>query len=147
MFVRAGRHEIFARLDPGEELVASLARVAQEHQIGWAAITSGVGMLAAATLGFFDAGSGEYSPVNFEGVHDLSAVSGNVTWRDSAPVPHVHVVFNDRDMRAYAGHLLRGVCHVTMELFLSRGSEFRLTGQRSTAGHGWRIVGPSDDST
>ena len=41
------------RLDPDEELIQSLRHFAQENSINFAAVTSAVGMLKNAKLGFF----------------------------------------------------------------------------------------------
>ena len=60
--------EIFVRLDPGERLVESLSAIAAEASVSTAAITSGVGMLSSAELGFFMVPLDDYERKTFEGI-------------------------------------------------------------------------------
>jgi len=111
--------EIFVRLDPGEGIVESLKNVAGHAGFSAAAITSGVGMLNGAELGFFDVAIDDYRHTTIEGIYDLSSVLGNITRRDGIYVPHVHVVFNDPAHVTYSGHVIEAKCHITVEIFLS----------------------------
>jgi predicted DNA-binding protein with PD1-like motif len=141
MLARVGTRETFVRLDPGEEILDVLRSVSVETPIHVASISSGVGMLKSAVLGFFEVPLDDYVPTDYEGPLDLSVVSGNITWRDGVPVPHVHVVFNDREMRTISGHLLRGICHITVELFLSHPSDLSLTRSKVAGLPATRILG------
>lgn len=115
----ASDSDIFLRVDPGEGLVASLKELADAARLDAAAIVSGVGMLSSVELGFFDTGRDDYQATSFDGIYDLNSVLGNIVRRDGAPVPHVHVIFNDTGHATYGGHLLEATCHITMEIFLS----------------------------
>ena len=110
---------IFIRLDSGERLVESLVAVAKEHAFSAAAIVSGVGMLKAIELGFFDVDLDDYRRTFFDGTFDLSMVLGNVVRRDGIYVPHVHAVFNNPSHTTFSGHVIEATCFITMELFLS----------------------------
>ncbi len=112
--------DIFLRVDPGEHLIASLTEVAREMPIGSAAITSGLGMLSSATLGFFDVVIDDYERQEFDGIFDLSVIMGSITWLEGAPYPHVHIVFNDRSYNTFSGHLIEATAHITMEVFLRK---------------------------
>lgn len=109
---------IFFRIDPDEELIASLLFLASELELRNAAIVSGVGMLNAVTLGFFSAEQNRYSETPFEGTFDLSSVQGSITTMDGRPHPHVHIVFNSAENKTFSGHVLRATCHLTIELWL-----------------------------
>jgi uncharacterized protein len=114
--------ELFIRIDPGEPLVATVARIAEEVPFRLAALTSGVGMIQAVRLGFFDADIDDYVTTDIPGVHDVSSISGSVVPRDGKPAVHVHAVFNDDSFATRSGHVVEAYCHVTMELFLRLGS-------------------------
>ncbi|GAC1650926.1 MAG: hypothetical protein NVS4B8_25500 [Herpetosiphon sp.] len=111
--------DVFVRLDPGNQLVASLRHVADELSLDVAAITSGVGMLDGVELGFFNMEKGDYDGTTFDGIFDLNSVMGNIVRRDGVAIPHVHLVFNNAAHQTWSGHLLEAVCHITMEIFLS----------------------------
>lgn len=115
----AGGSDIFVRIDPGEQLVASLKRVADTLDLTAAAITSGVGMLDGIEVGFFNLSRDDYDRTRIDGIFDLSSIMGNIVRSDGEAVPHVHAVFNDRDYRTYSGHVIEAACHITIELFLS----------------------------
>jgi uncharacterized protein len=111
--------DIFLRIDPEELLVDSLVRVSTALDIQSAAITSGVGMLMSVELGFFDIRKDDYEITRLEGVYDINSILGNITRREGIPVPHVHIVFNDKSHATYSGHVIEAQSHITMELFLS----------------------------
>jgi uncharacterized protein len=117
-FTIAADH-VFLRLDPNDELITSLKTVACDLQSRAIAIVSGVGMISTVTLGFFDHFSDSYKSLTHDGIHDVSGVSGNITWRGQEPIPHVHIILNDRANKCVAGHVINAVCHVTIEIFLS----------------------------
>jgi len=108
----------FVRLEPGERLVASLKEFAATQGIQFASIVSGVGMASHLEMGFFDVAKNDYDRTAFDEILDLSAISGNLSIRDGAPSPHVHVVVNRPNYETLSGHLIEAVCHITMEVFL-----------------------------
>lgn len=111
--------DIFVRIDPSENLVDSLRKVAIEAEIRVAAIVSGVGMVSMAQMGFFDVEKDDYDVSLLEGIFDLSSVLGNITRKDEEVIPHVHAVFNAPDFSTYSGHIVDAVAHITIEVFLS----------------------------
>ena len=145
MFTRVVDHHAFLRLDPGEEIVESLRSFARENGVRSAAILSGVGMLSRARLGFFEVELNDYRPAEFSAIYDLSAVTGSITWRGEQPVPHVHVVFNNPEMSAFAGHLLEGICHITVELFIVILSDLNLVRHATPGRPATRIIGGEID--
>jgi uncharacterized protein len=116
---KASGSEIFLRIDPEEYLVKSLIRLSEELSIQSAAITSGVGMLMAVELGFFDTEIDDYKTTRKQGIFDVNSILGNISRRDNVAVPHVHIIFNDGMHNTYSGHVVEAQCHITMELFLS----------------------------
>lgn len=110
----------FVRLDPGELLIKTLTDLAAQKQIRTAFLCTGVGMLTDPSLGFFDVEKDNYDIKVLPGLFDLNAVQGNITWTKEGPVPHVHLMFNDRSFRTFGGHLMEAKCHITMELLLVR---------------------------
>lgn len=110
----------FIRLEPGEPVIHSLKEVARDHEIRVGAITSGVGMLARAKLGFFCIPMDDYQIHEIDEIMDLSSIEGNITWRNENPVPHVHMTMNKPDYTTISGHIIEAWCHITMEIFVRR---------------------------
>lgn len=109
---------IFLRIDPDEPLVESLIHLSTSLNLNSAAIISGVGMLNAVKLGFFEVELDDYKTTELKGVYDLDSIIGNIVNRDGVPAAHVHVIFNDPSHKTYSGHLIEAYCHITMEIFL-----------------------------
>jgi uncharacterized protein len=117
---------IFLRLEPGEMIISSLKDVARRRNLRVGAIISGVGMLNGIELGFFNSENEDYDRFRMTGIFDLSSIQGNITWRDGEPVPHVHMTFNDADMKTFSGHVMEAETHITMEVFIQRLDDLRL---------------------
>jgi predicted DNA-binding protein with PD1-like motif len=110
---------LFVRVDPGEQLVASLLKASTDLGVRAAAIVSGVGMLSSVKLGFFEEELDDYVARGLPGIFDVSVITGNVVARDDKLVAHIHAVMNDPSHVTYSGHVIEAICHITMELFLS----------------------------
>ncbi len=121
--------QFFLRLDPGEEIIESLAVFAATQDRDMFAITSGVGMVDGLRLGFFCVPKNDYDVTDIEGVLDLNAVSGNVARRDGAWAPHVHMVLNRPNFGALGGHVISARTHITMELWLTAPATTGITRQ------------------
>ena len=89
--------DIFVRLDPGEEVHASLKRLAEDLGIDAAAITSGIGRTR----------NNQYGYMNEEGVYqrrflnqpaELVSLSGNIARTEQGePFTHIHCCWSDDD--------------------------------------------------
>jgi predicted DNA-binding protein with PD1-like motif len=111
-----GRHLL--RLDPGEELVASIAEVVRQTKLPGAWI-QGLGSLDRAVLGFLDPKEKVYLQRTFDERMEIGALSGNVGWNGDVPSVHVHAVLSPRELLAYAGHLHEGTVGVVVEILLT----------------------------
>ena len=112
--------DIMLRLDPGEELHASLHALADTLGMNAAAITSGIGRVRNAVYGYMD-DDHVYHRRTIEGGAELVALQGNlVRHEEGHPFTHLHIVLSDDDLRPAAGHLFEAAVHVTAELHLRR---------------------------
>lgn len=103
------------KLDPEEEIVASLTGFAADHGVRAGAI-SGLGALGEAELGFFVRATREYRRKTFRGEFEIGSLIGNFSELDGRGFPHCHVMIAGEDFVAHAGHLFRGVVTVTCEI-------------------------------
>ena len=105
------------RLERGEEIVETLAGFASAKEIPSGAV-SGIGAVDRIRCGYFDPAGGGYVDKTFEGNLEILSLSGNLSWAEGFPLPHVHIVFSDEEMRARGGHLIEGRVSVTCEIRL-----------------------------
>jgi len=105
------------RLDPGEEIVASLRAFAEAEGLR-CGLVSGLGAVGRTELGFFVRATGTYVRRVFEGEHEIGVLTGNLSELDGRPFPHCHIVIAGEDFVAHAGHLFSGVVTVTCEIQL-----------------------------
>lgn len=104
------------RLDPGEEIVASLTEFGAAENVRAAAVT-GIGSVRDVELGYFVRESHDYVRRPFGGAdYELGALTGNFSELDGRSFLHAHVVIAGPDLAAHTGHLLRATVAVTCEL-------------------------------
>ncbi len=113
---RWGEH-LFLRLDPGDEIHASIqAAIISENEIA-AALTSGIGRIRDIDVGYLDE-EGIYQRIMVEGPCELLSAQGNVAELDGKPFTHIHIVFSDDDHVVHGGHLFSATTHIVCEMHL-----------------------------
>ena len=106
------------RLDPGEEIVSSLTRLAADENI-WLASVSAIGAANDVTIGIFNTGEKKYYSQRYQGDYEISALVGSVTRKEGEPYLHLHITIgNPVTGQVHAGHLTSAVISATLELFL-----------------------------
>lgn len=121
--ITSGRR-IVVVLEPGDDVVASLARACAEHEIAQAVIGTFSGALRRARLigSHTSAADPELPlPETVEVTYTEGIGSGTVTTApDGTIVPHVHVALGDkaRGAAAVAGHLIEAETHYVVEVVL-----------------------------
>lgn len=106
------------RLDPGDEVVECLTRLAEKEDIRMASVT-GLGAARDVTVGLFSVAEKRFYGKRCEGEYEISALVGNITRKDGAPYLHIHITFgNPAKGEVYAGHLTSCVISATAEIFL-----------------------------
>lgn len=106
------------RLDPGEEVVASLTSLvsAEDVRLG---VVSALGAANDVTIGIFDTVEKQYYSRRYQGDYEISALVGNVSRKDGEPYLHLHVTIgNPVTGEVHAGHLSSCTISATLELFL-----------------------------
>jgi predicted DNA-binding protein with PD1-like motif len=102
------------RLDPGEEIVASLTAFARQENVRGALI-SALGAVGETELGFFVRSTSSYIRRTLHGEHEILALTGNFSELDGEPFPHCHLIVAGEDFAAIGGHLFSAVVTVTCE--------------------------------
>jgi len=120
----AGGDMVFIRLSDGEDLHRSISVACEEYGIDSAVVLSGLGMIRNVTFGWYT--GSEYIQETIQGPFELSALSGNISYRGNSIYPHLHAVFNGRDHAAISGHILGASCDHNLEIALLPMQSLRL---------------------
>ena len=106
------------RLDPGEEIVASLTRLVEQEQVQLGSVTA-IGAANDVTIGIFSTQEKQYHARRYQGDYEISALVGNVTRKEGEPYLHLHITIgNPVPGEVHAGHLTSATISATLELFL-----------------------------
>ncbi|HKP84607.1 MAG TPA: DUF296 domain-containing protein [Blastocatellia bacterium] len=118
MKVRRNDTGFLVVLDVGDEVIASLKKLALAERIGEASLT-GIGAVRDSVLGYIDLDQKQYLKREFgPDSMELVSLTGNLALLKGEPVAHCHAVLGDREMRVFGGHLFQAVTSVTVEIFL-----------------------------
>jgi uncharacterized protein len=106
------------RLDPGEEVVASISAFAHERGVhaGW---VSGLGSVDHAVLGFLDPKERVYLKRTFDERLEVGHLTGNIGLSGDQTFCHLHAVLSPRELLSYAGHLHEARVGVVVEVFVT----------------------------
>lgn len=108
---------MIVRFDPGEEVASGLARLADEKNIGAAAV-SGIGSAAKVELGYYDIAAKEYRKKVFPEKMELVSLSGNIGVLNGEKSVHLHGAFSREDYSTVGGHVHRLVVSATVEVII-----------------------------
>lgn len=105
------------RLDPGEEILESVLRLAQKEGIGFAEV-SAIGAVGRTAFGLYDLDEKKYHSRTFEQPLEMVSLNGNLSRRDGEPYIHLHAAFADEEGTVIGGHLNEAVISATCEMFI-----------------------------
>ena len=117
MQYRRFNDKIALRLDRDDEIIASLLAVAEKENIN-AASFSGIGATDNFTVGIFSLEKQTYEKESFTGNHEITSLTGNLTFVDGKPYVHAHITCAGENAKVVGGHLLEGVISLTCEIFI-----------------------------
>ncbi len=116
-WTRSGE-DLFVRIDPGEEIHATLQALADEVGFNAAAITSGIGRTRDTLYGFMNE-EGVYIRRNLDSPSELVSLSGNIARKQNGDAfTHIHCCWCDDDNNVHAGHMFQCVVHVVAEIHI-----------------------------
>ncbi len=109
--------DIAVRLEAGEEVLSSLAEIAEREGVTFASV-SGIGAADDIAVSVYDVKAKKYFDNTFREPMEITSLLGTVSEKDGAPYIHIHAAACRRDGTAVGGHLKRAVISATCELVL-----------------------------
>lgn len=109
--------DIVARLEVGEEVIASLSDIAEREGVTFAEV-SGIGAADDIAVSVYDVKAQKYFDNEFREPMEITSLSGTVTEMNGAPYIHIHATAGRADGTVIGGHLKRAVISATCELVL-----------------------------
>jgi uncharacterized protein len=102
----------------GEEINESIKKFCEKLDVKNAEI-SAIGSVDSPTLAHYRVDTKKYKEKTFEGIFEITSLIGMVALFDGKPLVHVHVTISDDKMRAFGGHLVKGLTSATVEILLT----------------------------
>jgi len=125
-FRKEGNLIVF-RFEDGKDVIESLKRVVEEHQIQSGLILNGIGMLRDFEISFYSREKADYVTNKFNEPVELLSLSGNISLRNNETFFHLHVALAKEDKSAIGGHLKKATVHNTLEGVIVKFSKIKLT--------------------
>lgn len=105
-------------LQLGDKLQEKLGEHARKHELV-SAWVEGLGGAKSMTLGYYNIEQRQYTWKDFDEVHEILKLSGNLAWVDGEPVWHIHGAFSNSEFNTVGGHVKELVVGATCELFIT----------------------------
>lgn len=109
---------LVARIDRGEEILASLREIALREDIRLARI-SAIGAVGDFTVGVFHTAEKQYHANRFQGDWEIVSLCGSITQMNGEYYAHLHMSAGGTDGTVVGGHLNEAVVSATCELFIT----------------------------
>jgi len=109
--------KILVRLDPGEEVLASIAEVCTQEGVRLGAV-SGLGAVDRAKVGLFNPVTKEYLSTVLEKPFEITNLTGNVSQMDGKLYLHLHITLGDAEHNCFGGHLNEARVSATAEIWI-----------------------------
>lgn len=114
-----GLRTLVAVLETGDEVMASLRRLAAEQRLT-AAQLSAIGAFSRAELAWFDWDGKAYRPIPVDEQVEVATMMGDIAVdEEGSPALHVHLVLGRREGAALAGHLVEATVRPTLEVVIT----------------------------
>ncbi len=111
--------KIVMRVDRGEDIVEKLSELCSLENIHLGSV-SGIGAVSSTEIGIFNVDTKEYFSKTFEGLYEVSNLTGNISEMNGKTYLHLHITIGDvKENKVYAGHLNRAVVGATAEIIIS----------------------------
>lgn len=105
------------KLNRGESWLSAMTAYLGGQGIENAHFT-GLGAVDVISCGYYDFDTREYVFKQYEGMHEVLNLTGNVFLKEGEPFIHAHATFSDEENQAFGGHVEDMRVGVTLEVTL-----------------------------
>lgn len=105
------------RMDPGEEVMASLESLRNRYRLQHGFVV-GIGAVDRAVLGHYDVETQEYTEEEFEGQFEVTNFTGNI----GPDRIHAHITLGQQDFSVIGGHCSEAWVSGTFEAVIVLGN-------------------------
>ena len=102
------------RLEKGEEIHRSLRKFIEHTGIKGGCVV-GLGAMSSYVLGYYDIHQKEYLRKEYSDDVELVSCVGNIAFKGSEPITHLHALVSNHEMETRGGHLFEGIISATGE--------------------------------
>lgn len=114
---------IFARMEPGEDVLETIETVAAEYGIRSGQVSL-IGAISLATLGYFHIETNEYRDFTVDEDVEVVSCIGNISTLNGKAMVHAHMIVANETGKCFGGHLMSGCrVSVTIELVIIETAE------------------------
>jgi predicted DNA-binding protein with PD1-like motif len=107
---------IFAKMDPGEDVLGAIEEVARNHEVKSGQLSL-IGAVSKAKLGYFHREALEYRYFTVDEDVEVVSCIGDISTHEGNLVVHAHMIVADEKGKCWGGHLLPG-CEVSVTIEL-----------------------------
>lgn len=118
MEYRRFENRVFLRVDPTEEIIASIEKVCQAEQISLAEVT-GIGAVYDVDAGYFAVKEKKYYSHAMRYEYEMTSLMGTVTQKEGRFYAHLHINVADQYGVVRGGHLRGAKVSATAEIVIT----------------------------
>lgn len=107
------------RIEKGEEIVNSIKDLCLKEDIRLGSI-SGIAAANLIEIGLFNVDTKQYRTETFEGMFEITSLTGNITRKGDEVYMHMHVNFSDETNMVRGGHFVRAVVSAACEVIINK---------------------------
>ena len=117
MEYRKSGNTMVVRLDENDEVMESILMVCEKEGVRTASV-SAIGALKQVELSHFDSVTNEYTSKSYEGMFEITSLTGNISRLDGKSAAHLHINLGRTDLSVFGGHLVSAIVNPTCEIFI-----------------------------
>ena len=105
-----------------KEKVSEILEVLEKENVR-SGFLFGIGGMDKGRIGIFNPEKQVYEPIEIDGFHEISNLSGNISLKDDGSIfLHIHITLGSKG-KVLAGHLIEGYVRGTLEIVIFKFKE------------------------
>ena len=118
-YTKIDKKHLLVRLDPDDEIVASLMKVAVAEKLELAMV-QGLGAVKKAVIGVYNVPEQKYYANTLEGAFEMLSLTGTLDTMNGQPYSHLHIALGDEQGLVHGVHLNEAYISATAEIVITK---------------------------